>query len=247
MALRRPYFGGVPCLLWSNCRFPQTSPSDSRAPPTHDVVKDLKAAAVHLQELFAQDAALLARKRKSWVPIVGLVEETEPEKAAALADAVVAAVGAGHADKLISPQAPKSIASPQPNHGALNECPPKRACDGLRHHGLVEQRDLRRGAAPRQLCAHKRRTHTHSYSKDGVSFDTVPPHGKSPAPALIYYCENETIDGVPFSPDPTMQRSFPFVHLPHKRGGLIPLVGDHSSSIMRSCPIRSHISASTQD
>ncbi|KAI0302755.1 hypothetical protein BC826DRAFT_431805 [Russula brevipes] len=57
----------------------------------------------------------------------------------------------------------------------------------------------------------------HSYSKDSISFDTVSPHGESPAPALIYYCENETIDGVPFSLDPTMQRSFPFTRLPHKR------------------------------
>jgi phosphoserine aminotransferase len=86
----------------------------------------------------------------------------------------------------------------------------------------------------------------HSYSKDGVSFDTVPPHGESPAPALIYYCENETIDGMPFSPYLTTQRSFPFTSLPHKRGGLLPLVGDHSSSL-RSCLVRSHISASTQD
>jgi hypothetical protein len=28
-----------------------------------------------------------------------------------------------------------------------------------------------------------------SYSKGGVSFNTVPPHGESPTPALIYYCE----------------------------------------------------------
>jgi phosphoserine aminotransferase len=73
------------------------------------------------------------------------------------------------------------------------------------------------------------------YSKDGVSFDTVPPHGEyafSPAPALIYYCENETIDGVQFSPDPAAQTSFPFARLPRERGGLLPLVGDHSSSFM---------------
>jgi phosphoserine aminotransferase len=46
---------------------------------------------------------------------------------------------------------------------------------------------------------------THSCSKDSVSFNTVPLHGESPTPTLsmlIYYCENETIDGVPFSPDP---------------------------------------------
>ncbi|KAH9005083.1 phosphoserine aminotransferase [Lactarius hatsudake] len=64
------------------------------------------------------------------------------------------------------------------------------------------------------------------YSKDGVSFDNVPPHGEyafSPAPAFIYYCENETVDGVQFSADPSAQTSFP---------GLLPLVGDHSSSFM---------------
>ena len=73
------------------------------------------------------------------------------------------------------------------------------------------------------------------YSKDGVSFDNVPPHGEyafSPAPALVYYCENETIDGVQFSPDPAAQTSFPFARLPRERGGLLPLVGDHSSSFM---------------
>jgi len=73
------------------------------------------------------------------------------------------------------------------------------------------------------------------YSKDGVSFDNVPPHGEyafSPAPALIYYCENETIDGVQFSQDPASQTSFPFARLPRERGGLLPLVGDHSSSFM---------------
>ncbi|KAI0288172.1 pyridoxal phosphate-dependent transferase [Russula brevipes] len=53
------------------------------------------------------------------------------------------------------------------------------------------------------------------YSKDGVSFDT-----------------NETIDGVQFSPDPAAQTSFPFARLPRERGGLLPLVGDHSSSFM---------------
>jgi phosphoserine aminotransferase len=73
------------------------------------------------------------------------------------------------------------------------------------------------------------------YSKDGLSFDNVPPHGEyafSAAPALIYYCENETVDGVQFSPDPAAQTSFPFARLPRERRGLLPLVGDHSSSFM---------------
>jgi phosphoserine aminotransferase len=73
------------------------------------------------------------------------------------------------------------------------------------------------------------------YSKDGVSFDNVPPHGEyafSAAPALIYYCENETVDGVQFSADPAAQTSFPFARLPCEPSGLLPLVGDHSSSFM---------------
>ncbi|KAI9446519.1 phosphoserine aminotransferase [Lactarius indigo] len=73
------------------------------------------------------------------------------------------------------------------------------------------------------------------YSKDGVSFDNVPPHGEyafSAAPAFIYYCENETVDGVQFSTDPAAQTSFPFARLPRERSGLLPLVGDHSSSFM---------------
>jgi hypothetical protein len=63
-------------------------------------VQDFKAAAVHLLERFAQDVALSVRKHESWAPIAGLVKETEPENAAALADAIVAAVGADHADRL---------------------------------------------------------------------------------------------------------------------------------------------------
>jgi phosphoserine aminotransferase len=73
------------------------------------------------------------------------------------------------------------------------------------------------------------------YSKDGVSFDNVPPHDEyafSAAPALIYYCENETVDGVQFSTDPAAQTSFPFARLPREPNGLLPLVGDHSSSFM---------------
>jgi hypothetical protein len=47
----------------------------------------------------------------------------------------------------------------------------------------------------------------------------MPPHGKYAfSPALICYCENETIDSVQFYP--AAQRSFPFVYLPHKRSSL---------------------------
>ncbi|KAI9435502.1 ATP-dependent protease La [Lactarius indigo] len=57
----------------------------------------LKAATIDLLERFSQDA----RKRESWSRIAHLVEESEPHKAAALADAIISAVSAGHADKLV--------------------------------------------------------------------------------------------------------------------------------------------------
>ncbi|KAJ6490755.1 pyridoxal phosphate-dependent transferase [Mycena vitilis] len=68
------------------------------------------------------------------------------------------------------------------------------------------------------------------YSK-GKPFDNIPPHEAykfSPNPALVFYCENETVDGVQFSDDPASPTSFPFHMLPE----LAPLVGDYSSSFM---------------
>ncbi|KAI0291479.1 hypothetical protein BC826DRAFT_1106002 [Russula brevipes] len=57
MALRPPHFmvfpvSSGPINLDYTGRFPQTSPPDSHAPPTHDVVQGLKTAAVHLLERF---------------------------------------------------------------------------------------------------------------------------------------------------------------------------------------------------
>ncbi|KAI0748174.1 phosphoserine aminotransferase [Daedaleopsis nitida] len=72
------------------------------------------------------------------------------------------------------------------------------------------------------------------YSKDGKAFDNIPPHAEfafSPAPALIYYCENETVDGVEFSHDAHSPAAFPFARLPQP-GALVPLVADYSSSFM---------------
>lgn len=89
---------------------------------------------------------------------------------------------------------------------------------------------LRLGGARANVALDARR-----YSKDGASFDNVPPHSEyafSPAPALIYYCENETVDGVQFAPDAAAPTAFPFARLPRERGGLLPLVADHSSSFM---------------
>ncbi|KAF7984042.1 hypothetical protein HWV62_17567 [Athelia sp. TMB] len=69
------------------------------------------------------------------------------------------------------------------------------------------------------------------YSKDGRSFDGLPPRDAyrfSADPALIFYCENETIDGVQFpSAGPA---AFPFDLLP--KDTLLPLVADYSSSFM---------------
>ncbi|KAI0298983.1 Lon protease C-terminal proteolytic domain-containing protein [Multifurca ochricompacta] len=74
---------------------------DADSPPSADIVQDFKAAAIRLLERFAQDNSQSARKRESWSRIAHLVDETEPHKAAALADAIVSAVGAEHAEKLI--------------------------------------------------------------------------------------------------------------------------------------------------
>ena len=72
------------------------------------------------------------------------------------------------------------------------------------------------------------------FSESGKAFDSIPTHDAfkfSEDPALIYYCENETVDGVEFSHEDTSPASFPFHLLPNK-GGLVPLVADYSSSFM---------------
>lgn len=71
------------------------------------------------------------------------------------------------------------------------------------------------------------------FSKDGKSFDNIPAHDTytfSQDPALIYYCENETVDGVEFSHELSSPASFPFDLLPQQQ--LLPLVADYSSSFM---------------
>ncbi|KAK0503133.1 pyridoxal phosphate-dependent transferase [Armillaria luteobubalina] len=65
------------------------------------------------------------------------------------------------------------------------------------------------------------------------TFTRIPAHSEytfSPDPALIYYCENETVDGVQFSSDPASPAAFPFDRLPTNT--LLPLVADYSSSFM---------------
>ena len=76
------------------------SPPDAQSPPAPDIIQDFKAAAIRLLERFAQDTSQSARKRESWARIALVVDETELDKAAALADAIVSAVGAEHVDKL---------------------------------------------------------------------------------------------------------------------------------------------------
>jgi ATP-dependent Lon protease len=76
------------------------SPPDAQSPPALDIVQEFKAAAIRLLERFALDTSQSARKRESWARIAHVVDGTELDKAAALADAVVSAVGAEHADKL---------------------------------------------------------------------------------------------------------------------------------------------------
>ncbi|PCH38012.1 phosphoserine aminotransferase [Wolfiporia cocos MD-104 SS10] len=72
------------------------------------------------------------------------------------------------------------------------------------------------------------------FSESGKVFDRIPPHDAykfSEDPALVYYCENETVDGVEFSHEDSAPASFPF-HLLQKGNALAPLVADYSSSFM---------------
>lgn len=75
------------------------------------------------------------------------------------------------------------------------------------------------------------------HSESGKTFNQIPPHDEfkfSEDPALIYYCENETVDGVQFAGSESAPTAFPF-HLLDKMKGpnkLLPLVADYSSSFM---------------
>jgi phosphoserine aminotransferase len=72
---------------------------------------------------------------------------------------------------------------------------------------------------------------TRELSQDGKSFDRIPPHAaytfSAKNPVLIYYCDNETVDGVQFA-DGGGGASFPFDHIPEGAA----LVADHSSSFL---------------
>jgi phosphoserine aminotransferase len=81
-----------------------------------------------------------------------------------------------------------------------------------------------------------------AHSDSGKAFDRIPSaehFAFSEDPALIYYCDNETVDGVQFSPNEDGPGAFPYAALDRLKStkGLLPLVGDHSSSFMsRSIP-----------
>ncbi|KAF8061618.1 pyridoxal phosphate-dependent transferase [Lyophyllum atratum] len=58
-----------------------------------------------------------------------------------------------------------------------------------------------------------------AHSTDGKSFDGLPPHSAyafSPDPALIYYCENETVSGTQFAGTEGTPSSFPLLLLLHE-------------------------------
>ena len=79
-------------------------------------------------------------------------------------------------------------------------------------------------------------TDARQFSQTGKAFDNIPPHDAykfSKDPALIYYCENETVDGVEFSHEESSPASFPFQLLNKAtENELLPLVADYSSSFM---------------
>ncbi|KAI0811257.1 pyridoxal phosphate-dependent transferase [Irpex lacteus] len=66
-----------------------------------------------------------------------------------------------------------------------------------------------------------------TYSESGKAFDNIPPHDAfkfSKDPALIYYCENETVDGVEFSHEESSPASFPYQLLDQStENNLLPL------------------------
>ncbi|EJU00791.1 phosphoserine aminotransferase [Dacryopinax primogenitus] len=76
-------------------------------------------------------------------------------------------------------------------------------------------------------------TDARTVSEDHKTFASIPPHSGfkfSQNPAFIYYCENETVDGVQFSTDPESPARFPWELL--KEQDFVPVVGDYSSSFL---------------
>ena len=84
-------------------------------------------------------------------------------------------------------------------------------------------------------------TDAREYSANGKSYDNIPPPTSfqfSKDPALVYYCENETVDGVEFSHEDGHPAAFPYDLLASTTSAadgqpkLLPLVADYSSSFM---------------
>ncbi|KAF5365717.1 hypothetical protein D9758_003259 [Tetrapyrgos nigripes] len=89
------------------------------------------------------------------------------------------------------------------------------------------------GSWSKKAAAEARRLGGGKVNVAAQSTHSIPSHESfkfSPDPALIYYCENETVDGVQFSHDPSSPASFPFHLLPQDT--LLPIVADYSSSFM---------------
>ncbi|KAK7467046.1 Phosphoserine transaminase [Stygiomarasmius scandens] len=89
------------------------------------------------------------------------------------------------------------------------------------------------GSWSKKAAAEARRMGGGKVNIAAESSHSIPSHESfkfSPAPALVYYCENETVDGVQFSHDASSPASFPFHLLPQDT--LLPLVADYSSSFM---------------
>ncbi|KAG8833378.1 Phosphoserine transaminase [Serendipita sp. 399] len=74
-----------------------------------------------------------------------------------------------------------------------------------------------------------------AHSKDGKSFDNIPPHSAyqwSPKAqtAFVYYCENETVNGVQFAPSQALTTSFPLGMFDDSIDP--PIIADFSSSFL---------------
>jgi phosphoserine aminotransferase len=61
-----------------------------------------------------------------------------------------------------------------------------------------------------------------------TTLPTAEDYDFSPDAAYVYYCENETINGVEFPADPADQFAFPFARVPEG----VPIVADYSSSFV---------------
>jgi hypothetical protein len=72
------------------------SPPDAQSPPAPGIIPDFKTATIRLLERFAQDTSQSAR----------IVHVMELDKVVVLADAIVSAVSAEHADNLVSASEP---------------------------------------------------------------------------------------------------------------------------------------------